>query len=72
MKLQLSPLFLLCLILCGCSTVTSRNTSGRDFDETKITQIKKGVTTADGVVVLYGEPGPREHYAPGYYDYAGL
>jgi outer membrane protein assembly factor BamE (lipoprotein component of BamABCDE complex) len=40
--------------------MTNRDTSGRDFDETKVSQLQKGVTKADGVVTLYGEPDTKE------------
>jgi outer membrane protein assembly factor BamE (lipoprotein component of BamABCDE complex) len=64
MKFICNSLFLLCLILCGCSTVTDRVTTGRDFDETRSAQIKKGVTTADGIVALYGEPDRKDIVSP--------
>lgn len=60
MKTLPSLFCLLGLLLCGCATMTNRMTNGRDFDETKVNQIKKGVTTADGVVALYGEPDTKE------------
>ena len=60
MKTTCISLFVFCLILCGCSTLTERATTGRDFDETKVSQIKKGVTTADGIVAIYGEPDKKE------------
>jgi outer membrane protein assembly factor BamE (lipoprotein component of BamABCDE complex) len=60
MKTINNSIFLLCLILCGCSTMTNSVITGRDFDETKVSQIKKGVTTADGVVAIYGEPDRKE------------
>jgi len=60
MKALNTAFFLLCMVLCGCSTVTNRATTGRDFDETKVSQIKKGATTADGIVALYGEPDRKE------------
>lgn len=53
-------LLLLCVTVSGCSTITDHATSGRDFDETKVSQIKKGVTMADGVIALYGEPDTKE------------
>jgi outer membrane protein assembly factor BamE (lipoprotein component of BamABCDE complex) len=40
--------------------MTNRVKTGRDFDETKVSQIKKGVTAADGIVTLYGEPDTKE------------
>lgn len=60
MKTIFGSLSLLCIVLCGCSTMTNSNTTGRDFDETKVSQIKKKVTSADGVVALYGEPDRKE------------
>ena len=63
MKLY-SFLFLLCAVLCGCTTVTNRVTNGRDFDERKTSQIKKGVTTADRVVALYGEADQKQIVSP--------
>ena len=60
MKTIYTSLFLLCVVLCGCSTMTNRVKPGRDFDETKVSQIKKGVTAADGIVTLYGEPDTKE------------
>lgn len=59
MKAIYSWLFLLCIVLCGCSTATNHVTTGRDLDESKISQIKKGITTADGIVALYGEPDSK-------------
>lgn len=59
MKTIYCSLFLLCVVLSGCSTMTDHSTSGRDFDQTKVSQIKKGVTTADGVVALLGEPDTK-------------
>jgi outer membrane protein assembly factor BamE (lipoprotein component of BamABCDE complex) len=64
MKFVYSSLFLFCMILNGCSTVTNHVATGRDFDETKVTQIKKGVTTADGIVALYGEPDRKDIVSP--------
>jgi hypothetical protein len=40
--------------------LTNQLTTGRDFDEIKVSQIQKKVTTADGVVALYGEPDRKE------------
>ncbi|HEX4262698.1 MAG TPA: hypothetical protein VH597_00045 [Verrucomicrobiae bacterium] len=60
MKIIYLSLFLLCVVFPGCSTMTNHATSGRNFDETKVDQIKKKVTTADGVVALYGEPDTKE------------
>jgi outer membrane protein assembly factor BamE (lipoprotein component of BamABCDE complex) len=60
MKAIYGSLILLCLILCSCNTVTNRVANGRDFDETKVNQIKKASTTADGVVALYGEPDSKQ------------
>jgi len=47
------PLF--CAAIAGCST-TWTSTSGRDFDAAKIAEIKKGVTTAAELVVMFGQP----------------
>jgi outer membrane protein assembly factor BamE (lipoprotein component of BamABCDE complex) len=58
--ITISTLLALCIALCGCSTMTNRVTTGRDFDETKVNQIQKGVTQAKGVIVLYGEPDTKE------------
>jgi len=52
---------LCCLgLLCGCSTLTNRVVTGRDFDEGKVNQIRKGVTTASAIAALYGEPDSKE------------
>jgi outer membrane protein assembly factor BamE (lipoprotein component of BamABCDE complex) len=40
----------LAVLLCGCASV------GRKLDESKVDQIKKGVTTRDQVVQLVGSP----------------
>lgn len=60
MKIIYSAIFFTSLLLCGCSTMTNKVSTGRDFDETKVGQIKKGATTAGGVVALYGEPDTKE------------
>ena len=60
MKAIYSSLLLACLFLCGCQTATNHVINGRDFDETKIKEIKKSVTNADGIVALYGEPDRKE------------
>jgi len=59
-----SLLLLLCVLLTACSTIKDRVTTGRDFDESKVSQIKKGVTTAEGIVALYGEPDAKEIVSP--------
>jgi outer membrane protein assembly factor BamE (lipoprotein component of BamABCDE complex) len=51
---------MVCFVLGGCATATQQSSTGRDFDETKVSQIKKGVTKADDVVALYGEPDRKE------------
>jgi hypothetical protein len=63
MKTSYSSLFLLCLVLGGCTT-TNRLSTGSDFDETKTTHIKKDVTTADGIAALYGEPDHKQIVSP--------
>jgi outer membrane protein assembly factor BamE (lipoprotein component of BamABCDE complex) len=60
MKVIFSSLSLFCFLLCGCSTLTNQVTTGRDFDDAKVSQIKKGVSKADDVVALYGEPDRKE------------
>lgn len=60
MKAISASLVLLCVVLCGCSIAPITKTIGRDFDETKVSQIKKGVTTADGVLTLLGEPNTKQ------------
>jgi outer membrane protein assembly factor BamE (lipoprotein component of BamABCDE complex) len=60
MKALVISLALVCFILGGCATATQQSSTGRDFDETKVNQIKKGVTKADDVVALYGEPDRKE------------
>ena len=59
MKAISISLMLLCVVLCGCLTPAIK-TVGRDFDETKVSQIKKGVTTANGIVTLFGVPDAKE------------
>ena len=60
MKASIISLALVCFILGGCATQTQQSSTGRDFDDTKVSQIKKGVTKADDVVALYGEPDRKE------------
>lgn len=48
-------LVLILAILAGCGTSTKK-TAGRDFDSSKIQDIKKGVTTSNELVHLLGEP----------------
>ena len=48
-------LVLILAVLAGCGT-TTKKTTGRDFDSSKIQDIKKGVTTSDQLVHLLGEP----------------
>ena len=62
-KSAYGALLLLCVAFVGCTT-TNRLTTGRDFDESKTAQIKKGVTTAAGVVALYGEPDQKQIVSP--------
>lgn len=74
MKAISIPVFFLCITLCGCTTsLVSQSTSGMDFDESKISHIKKGLTTADQVVALFGEPESKEIVSPTqvlwHYDY---
>ena len=45
---------LVCASLGGC--VTRTTTAGSEFDASKITSIKKGVTTSDELVGLLGKP----------------
>ncbi len=47
-------LSLICVALIGCATRTT--TTGRDFDASKIGDIKKGVTTTEAVIGLLGQP----------------
>ncbi len=63
MKDSITSLALACLLLAGCATANQKTTTGRDFDETKISQIKKGATKADDVVALYGEPDRKEIFS---------
>lgn len=60
MKGSIISLALGCVILAGCATANQATTAGRDFGETKTSQIKKGVTKADDMVALYGEPDRKE------------
>ena len=60
MRALIISLALVCLALAGCATQKLQSSSGRDFDETKVNQVKKGVTKADDVVALYGEPDRKE------------
>jgi hypothetical protein len=48
---------LACLILMGCATRT--DTAGREIDTSKISEIKKGVTTSDELISLLGNPGEK-------------
>ena len=45
---------LICVALIGCATRTT--TTGREFDASKIGDIKKGVTTTEELVALLGQP----------------
>jgi outer membrane protein assembly factor BamE (lipoprotein component of BamABCDE complex) len=47
-------LSLICATLMGCATATS--TVGRDFDNTKVAEIKKGVTTTSELIAMFGQP----------------
>ncbi len=49
----------LCLILVGCTT-TRKSTFGRDFDSSKITSVKKGLSTRNNVLRIYGEPSDKQ------------
>jgi outer membrane protein assembly factor BamE (lipoprotein component of BamABCDE complex) len=48
---------LACLTLMGCATRT--DIAGSEFDTSKISEIKKGVTTSDELVSLLGTPGEK-------------
>jgi len=50
---------ILVVLVAGCST-TRFYTYGKDFDETKRTQIVKGKSTKDEVVKILGEPNDKE------------
>lgn len=63
MKATSNLLLLVCVFLCGCAgmnTITMDTKEGRDFDETKVSQITKLFTTANDVVKLYGDPDSKE------------
>jgi hypothetical protein len=47
-------LSLICCTVVGCATATS--TAGRDFDSTKVNEIKKGVTSTNELVAMFGQP----------------
>ena len=53
-KFQAILISFICVALIGCATRTT--TSGRDFDASKLGDIRKGVTTGDELVGLLGEP----------------
>ena len=56
MKISMRSALLLmlpALLLAGCAT------SGRDFDSAKVSQIKKGETTEQQLVTMFGEPTQR-------------
>jgi hypothetical protein len=53
-KLQSIFISLICVALIGCTTRTT--TTGREFDASKLGDIKKGVTTSDELVGLLGKP----------------
>lgn len=48
----------LCLVFCGCTTVQS--TSGRDFDNSKVSQIVKGKTTSNDILEMFGRPAAKQ------------
>ena len=48
--MKLIPILLVAGILCGCAS------SGRKIDETKVDQIKRGITTKEEVLKLIGSP----------------
>ncbi len=48
----------LCLVFCGCTTVQS--TSGRDFDNSKVSQIVKGKTTSNDILEMFGRPASKQ------------
>ena len=52
-KIECFFLVLFLAALAGCGTT---KTTGRDFDTSKIHDIKKGVTTSDELVHLLGQP----------------
>ena len=43
-------LVFLCITIMGCATI------GRNFDDTKIQQIKNGATTQAEILQIFGEP----------------
>ncbi len=53
-KLPSILLSLICVALIGCATRTT--TTGREFDTSKVGDIKKGTTTSDELVGLLGQP----------------
>ncbi|MCI0527927.1 MAG: outer membrane protein assembly factor BamE [Nitrospira sp.] len=57
MKFKLVLPVILTIVLLGCAGIDRE--IGRDFDSTKVDQIKKGETTADEVMKLFGEPLSR-------------
>jgi hypothetical protein len=51
--------------LLGCAN-TTRETGQRDiFDQSRITQIQKGVSNKDNIIVLFGNPKGTEFAANG-------
>ena len=52
-KIECLFLFLIFAALAGCGTT---KTTGRDFDASKIHDIKKGVTTSEELIGLLGQP----------------
>jgi predicted small secreted protein len=46
-------LLLVLAVLAGCGTT---KTTGRDFDASKIHDLKKGATTSDELIALLGQP----------------
>jgi len=54
-KIEWLFLVLVLAALAGCSTSTTK-TTGRDFDTSKIHDIKKGFTTSKELVHLLGQP----------------
>jgi hypothetical protein len=53
-KLKSVFISLICVALIGCATRTT--TTGREFDASKLGDIKKKVTTSDELVGLLGQP----------------
>ena len=53
-------ILLLGLSLCLGGCVTTQYTAGRDFDDTKASQIVKHKTTEDEIIAMFGTPYSKE------------